>query len=67
VAGVYTLEVFYDGKADHAERLQSAADVLSRIPVLLEAHAGCEKIVVLINGVRLFAVDCKGNTLPHGS
>lgn len=67
MADVYTLEVFYDGKAHHIERIRSAAEVLARIPVLLELHHGCERIVVRLGDARLFAVDCKGNTLPHGA
>ncbi len=61
---MYTLQVFYDGKLDHIEMLARAADVLTRIPVLLQEHVGCEKIVVLFGAVRLFAVDCEGNRLP---
>ncbi len=63
---MYRLQVFYDG-ADvphHTERMSRAADVISRIPVLLEQHKGCERIVVWMDATRLFAVDCEGATLP---
>ncbi len=61
---MYTVQVFYDGRLHHTERLASAADVLARIPGLLEEHNGCEKVVVSLERTRLFAVDCKGNRLP---
>jgi hypothetical protein len=62
---VYLLEVFFpnDKIARHFERVQSAQDVLARIPALLREHDGCEKVVVNFGGRRLFSVDCKGNTL----
>ncbi len=60
---MYTLQVFYDGKLDHIEVLSSAANVLARIPELLQEHVGCEKIVVMFGDARLFAVDCEGNQL----
>jgi len=60
---MYTLQVFYDGKLHHTERLTSAAEVLARIPILLQEHDGCEKIVVSLERTRLFAVDCKGNRI----
>jgi hypothetical protein len=61
---MYTLEVFFDGKLHHTERLTSAAEVLVRIPQLLQEHDGCEKIVVSLARTWLFSVDCKGNRLP---
>ncbi len=60
---VYTLQVFYNGALDHTERLTGAAEVLARIPELLHEHHGCEKIVVLLERTKLFAVDCKGNRI----
>ena len=62
---MYTLEVFYDGKLHHTERLTNGAEVLDRIPPLLQEHDGCEKIVVSLDRTRLFAVDCKGNRLDE--
>ena len=61
---MYTLDVFYDGRLHHTVRLESGAEVLARIPALLEEHHGCEKVVVSLNRTRLFSVDCKGNRLP---
>jgi hypothetical protein len=62
---VYLLEVFFpnDKSARHFERMQSAQEVLARIPELLREHEGCEKVVVNFGGRRLFSVDCEGNTL----
>ncbi len=62
---MYTLEVFYDGSAPPhpVERIDTSAQVLSRIPRLLGQHRACEKIVVRLGAARLFAVDCKGNRL----
>ncbi len=60
---MYTLQVFYDGALRHTERLTGGANVLARIPELLRAHEGCEKIVIAMEGVRLFAVDCEGRRL----
>ncbi len=63
---MYRLQVFYDGAPvpHHTETVRSAAEVISRIPVLLQEHEGCERIVVWLDAARLFAVDCKGNRLP---
>ncbi len=61
---MYTLDVFYDGRLHHTERLTNGAETLARIPALLQEHDGCEKVVVSLNRTRLFAVDCKGNRLP---
>jgi hypothetical protein len=64
---MYRIEVSFAGEDQprHVERLQRASDVLARIPMLLREHAGCEKIVVLLGSMRLFAVDCRGNALPN--
>ncbi len=61
---MYSLEVFHDGRLHHTERLATGAEALARIPILLQEHDGCEKIVVSLNRTRLFSVDCKGNRLP---
>jgi hypothetical protein len=62
---MYTLQVFYGPQTTPREtiRVQRAADVLTRIPDLLQQHDGCERVVVFVDGVQLFAVDCKGNRL----
>jgi len=62
---VYTLQVFYPGDSTVRQtvRVDRAADVLTIIPELLEQHDGCERIVVLLDAVRLFAVDCQGNRI----
>jgi hypothetical protein len=44
--------------------VQNAADVLTRIPEILEAHPGCERVVVHLEDLRLFGVDCEGNRVP---
>ncbi len=64
---MYDLEVFYPGDriARHTERVQAASDVLSVVPKLLGVHAGCERIEVMNDEVRLFAVDRAGNTLSR--
>jgi hypothetical protein len=64
---VYLLEVYLPNERGphRIERMTVASDALARIPVLLHEHHGCERIVVYFNDTRLFAVDCKGNTLPR--
>ncbi len=42
----------------------SAAEVLDVVQRALADHPGCEKVVVTLSGIRLFAVDCAGNRLP---
>ncbi len=64
---MYALHAFYSntGSPHHIESATNAADALARIPAILKEHVGCEKIVVMHGTTRLFAVDCKGNTLPN--
>jgi len=64
---MYALEVYFpkDRVPSHVEHMTAAAGLLARIPILLREHDGCEKIVVVAGETRLFAVDCKGNTLPR--
>ena len=66
-AAMYTLRVFYPGETAPHETvtLERAADVLTRIPRLLEGHGQCEKVVVFLGPTRLFAVDCSGNRLDE--
>lgn len=56
---MYVLRVFYPGSPtpDETVSVTDAAHVLTRIPELLEKHPGCEKVVVMAEGLRLFAVD----------
>lgn len=63
---MYELHVFYPGDAIARKTAKAgrAADALGLIPRLLAEHDGCEHIVVMGGGVRLFAVDCAGNRLP---
>ncbi len=42
----------------------AAAEVLDLVQKALADHDGCERVVVTLSGVRLFAVDCAGNRLP---
>jgi hypothetical protein len=64
---VYSLEVYFPDNPGphHVERTGDAHGAMARIPALLQEHDGCERIVVYFNTTRLFAVDCKGNTLPR--
>jgi hypothetical protein len=61
---MYSLEVYFpdERRPHHIERRESAADLVFRIQALLEEHSGCQKIVVMNEGTRLFSVDCHGNT-----
>jgi len=63
---MYALHVFHPGEDTprEVERLTRAADVLSRIPLLLVEHHGCEKVAVFFHTTLLFSVDCQGNTQP---
>ncbi len=63
---MYKLLVYYpDTKGVHTTvDVARGADVLTLIPNVLAEHDGCEHIVVTLNGMRLFAVDCAGNRLP---
>ncbi len=63
---MYELHVFYPGDAIARKTVQAgrSADALGLIPQLLAEHEGCEHVVVMVGGVRLFAVDCAGNRLP---
>lgn len=63
---MYELQVYYAGDTTirKSVRASRAAEALELIPLLLAEHDGCEHIVVLVSGVRLFSVDCAGNRLP---
>ena len=63
---MYRLLVYYPEQTGiHATiHVDRSADVLTRIPQLLAEHDGCERVVVMFNDTRLFAVDCEGNRLP---
>ena len=60
----YTLQVFHAGKPAPSAIVHSAraSEVLDLIPKLLAEHAGCSHIDVLSQHVKLFSVDCNGNT-----
>ena len=60
---VYQLQVYLPGeKHPHVTATaKRGSEVLTLIPKLLEAHDGCERIVVLLGQMRLFSVDCAGN------
>lgn len=62
---MYTLEVYHPGEPDPVEivKVTRAADVLEKIPVLLDQHGSCDRITVKLNATFLFAVDCRGNTI----
>ena len=61
---MYSLLVYFadDAVAHATVPIARASDVLARIPELLAEHDGCEHVVVYFNDIRLFAVDCAGNT-----
>ena len=63
---MYLLMVYHPGDliARVTVKAGRAAEASALIPQLLAEHAGCEHIVVMLGGVRLFAVDCTGNRLP---
>jgi hypothetical protein len=63
---MYELHVYYTGDRLPRKTVKAAraAEALDRIPQLLAEHDGCEHIVVMVSGVRLFAVDCHGSRLP---
>jgi len=63
---MYELVVYYPGEDIARRRVKAgrSAEAFALIPQLLAEHDGCEHIVVLLGGVRLFAVDCAGNRLP---
>ena len=63
---MYKLLVYYPERegVQATIEVRRAADVVDAIPGLLAAHDGCEHIVVMLDNVRLFAVDCHGNRLP---
>lgn len=63
---MYQLLVYYpDAATPHATLVvDKAADVLALLPQILAEHHGCLHVVVMLNEMRLFAVDCAGNRLP---
>jgi hypothetical protein len=63
---MYQLLVYYpnDPIPRATVKAARAPDALTLIPRLLSEHDGCEHVVVMLGGIRLFAVDCAGNRLP---
>ena len=63
---MYKLLVYHPGETVPHEVIvvAKAADVVARIPQVLADHGDCEHVVVTLDEVRLFAVDCAGNRLP---
>lgn len=59
---MYELMVYHPGDriARVTVKAARAADAFALIPLLLAEHDGCEHIVVMVGGVRLFSVDCAG-------
>ncbi len=64
---LYKLLVYHAG--DQLPRatiaVHRAADVVARIPEILTEHHACEHVLVTLNEVRLFAVDCHGNAVKR--
>jgi len=63
---MYQLQVYYPGDPAQRATYQTsvAAEVIDLVQKALADHAGCERVVVTLSGIRLFAVDCAGNRLP---
>jgi len=63
---MYELHVYYPGDRLPRKTVKAARapEAFDRIPQLLAEHDGCERIVVMVSGVLLFAVDCHGSRLP---
>ena len=63
---MYQLLVYYADDTAPRQRISvgKASEVLALIPELLAAHAGCERVVVMVGDTRLFSVDCHGNRQP---
>jgi len=59
---VYQIQVFYadDDIARDTRDIDHAADVMTNIPVVADAHQGCARIVVLLDGVELFSLEGDG-------
>ena len=62
---MYELRLFIVGGSmpKVTETVAHSADVLTKIPLMLEANPGCERIDVHFGGARLFSVGCDGNTI----
>ena len=63
---MYELGVYYPGDIIARKMVEAkrAEEALGLIPKLLAEHDGCERVVVMLSGLRLFSVDCAGNRLP---
>jgi hypothetical protein len=59
---VYQIQVFYadDDIARDTRDIDRAAEVMTNIPAVADAHQGCARIVVLLEGVELFALERDG-------
>ena len=55
---VYQIQVFYahDDIPRDRRDVDRAGDVMTTIPAVADAHQGCARIVVLLDGVELFAL-----------
>jgi hypothetical protein len=63
---VYRILVYHPGEKNPRVTLDAprGSEALALIPQLLAEHSECERVVVMHDQTRLFAVDCKGNRLP---
>lgn len=63
---MYEVRVFHPGQAhaSHVQRFRSAQEMVNAIPRIFEDHAGCERVEVYAELVRLFSVDCHGVSTP---
>ena len=62
----YTIAVHFadEPRPRRVETFETAQQVLVQIPLLLQEHADCEKMIVTAGTTRLFSVDGEGNRLP---
>lgn len=63
---MYRLLVYHaEADAPHATlTAQTGAEALEMVQAALAEHIACERIVVMLDDVRLFSVDCQGNRHP---
>jgi len=62
---MYDLRVFFPGEpaCRVSVPIVYASDVMASIPQILQVHYGCERIDVMLDTTRLFALDGAGRAL----
>lgn len=62
---MYRLLVYHAAPTPHAIlTAETGAEALALVQAALAEHDGCERVVVMLDDVRLFSVDCDGNRHP---